>query len=405
MKYQKLLTAAFQSLAKNRLRSFLTMLGIIIGVAAVIIMVAVGEGAQLAIKRQIAALGSSLLIVFPNTISHMGVSQGAGSLNQLTLDDVEKLRRESLYLRDISAVAMAWGHIIGGGNNWMTGVQGVDANYARIRDWSVTQGDFFTDEDLKTRNKVCILGKTVADNLFPGQDPIGAQVRIRSVPFKIIGVLAKKGQSSTGNDQDDIILAPTTTVLYRLKGGQNINLIMASAVSDARIPAAQQEIRGILRESHRLNIGEEDDFTVRNQAEITDTAAEASRTLTILLGSIAGVSLVVGGIGIMNIMLVSVTERTREIGLRMALGARSRDILSQFLIEAVALSLLGGIIGIAISFATAYLLNLYSNFEAVLMPQTILLAVAFSAVVGIFFGFYPARRASLLNPIEALRYE
>jgi len=405
MKYQKLLTAAFQSLAKNRMRSFLTMLGIIIGVAAVIIMVAVGEGAQLAIKRQIAALGSSLLIVFPNTVSHMGVSQGAGSLNQLTLDDVEKLRREALYLRDISAVAMAWGHIIGGGNNWMTGVQGVDANYTRIRDWSVAQGAFFTDEDLKTRNKVCVLGKTVTDNLFPGQDPIGALVRIRSVPFKIIGVLAKKGQSSTGNDQDDIIFAPTTTVLYRLKGGQNINLIMASAVSDARIPAAQQEIRAILRESHRLNIGEEDDFTVRNQAEITDTAAEASRTLTILLGSIAGVSLVVGGIGIMNIMLVSVTERTREIGLRMALGARSRDILSQFLIEAVALSLLGGIIGIAISFATAYLLNLYSNFEAVLLPQTILLAVAFSALVGIFFGFYPARRASLLNPIEALRYE
>jgi putative ABC transport system permease protein len=405
MKYEKLLTAAFQSLAKNGMRSFLTMLGIIIGVAAVIIMVAVGEGAQLAIKRQIAALGSSLLIIFPNTVSHMGVSQGAGSLNQLTLDDVERLRRESLYLRDISAVAMAWGHIIGGGNNWMTGVQGVDANYTQIRDWRVVQGAFFTEEDVKTRNKVCVLGKTVVDNLFPGQDPVGALVRIRSVPFKVIGVLAKKGQSSTGNDQDDIILSPTTTVLYRLKGGQNINLIMASAVSDARIPAAQQEIRMILRESHRLHLGEEDDFTVRNQAEITDTAAEASRTLTILLGSIAGVSLVVGGIGIMNIMLVSVTERTREIGLRMALGARSRDILSQFLIEAVSLSLLGGIIGIAISFATAYLLNLYSNFEAVLLPQTILLAVAFSAAVGIFFGFYPARRASQLNPIEALRYE
>ncbi|MBC8203963.1 MAG: ABC transporter permease, partial [FCB group bacterium] len=322
---------AVKSIFRNRMRSFLTMLGIIIGVSAVIIMIAVGKGAQVEIERQIASLGSNLFIIFPHAIVHRGVNLGAGSSKPMTVADYEKLKDEAVYLKEVTPIAQTGGQIIGGGNNWLTQVQGVGDNYLMIRDWNMEYGCFFTMNDIKTRNKVAILGKTVSDNLFPDQDPVGSMIRIRRVPFKVIGVLSKKGQTTTGNDQDDIILVPYTTALYRLKGSQYINLIMASALSTEMMNEAQEEIRQILREAHNLNINEDDDFTVRNQTEITETASQASKTLTILLGSIAGVSLVVGGIGIMNIMLVSVTERTREIGLRMAVGARSVDVMMQFL--------------------------------------------------------------------------
>ncbi|MBL7190813.1 ABC transporter permease [bacterium] len=405
MNITMLAPTAVKSIFRNRMRSFLTMLGIIIGVSAVIIMIAVGKGAQVEIERQIASLGSNLFIIFPHAIVHRGVNLGAGSSKPMTVADYEKLKDEAVYLKEVTPIAQTGGQIIGGGNNWLTQVQGVGDNYLMIRDWNMEYGCFFTMNDIKTRNKVAILGKTVSDNLFPDQDPVGSMIRIRRVPFKVIGVLSKKGQTTTGNDQDDIILVPYTTALYRLKGSQYINLIMASALSTEMMNEAQEEIRQILREAHNLNINEDDDFTVRNQTEITETASQASKTLTILLGSIAGVSLVVGGIGIMNIMLVSVTERTREIGLRMAVGARSVDVMMQFLIEAVALSMVGGMIGIILAFVTAGLLNIYSNFNVIIQPLTITLAATFSAIVGIFFGFYPARKAAMMNPIDALRYE
>jgi putative ABC transport system permease protein len=409
MKIRKLLQSALKSIMRNRMRSFLTMLGIIIGVSAVIIMVAVGKGAQVEIERQIAALGSNLFVIFPHAISFRGVNLGSSSAKPFSLDDYEKISREAIFVDDITPVIQAPGHCIAGNINWFTQMQGVAPNYIKIRDWELESGAFFTDSDVKSRAKVVVLGKTVADNLFPEQEAVGSMMRIRNTPFKVIGVLKAKGQSTTGSDQDDIAVAPYTTVLYRMRGfhnvPQHIDLFMASAIAPNRMQEAQDELRAIMRESHKLNPGDEDDFTIRNQTEITDTASQASKTLTMLLGSIAGVSLIVGGIGIMNIMLVSVTERTKEIGLRMSVGARSGDILTQFLIEAMTLSLLGGIIGIGLSFLTGYLLNIYSTFKVIIQPQIILLAFVFAGAVGVFFGFYPARKASRLNPIEALRYE
>ncbi len=405
MKWKKLLKAAFKSLLKNRMRSLLTSLGIIIGVAAVIIMVAVGEGSQERIKNQIASLGSDMIMIFPGSMQRGGVSQGAGSSNRLTLEDADKLKKEATLIRALSPIVSTGGQVIGGIGNWSTSIYGVSPDYLTIRDWGLSSGEFFTERDINTRSKVAVLGQIVVDNLFPDQNPVGQQIRIGNTPFKVIGVLAQKGQSATGTDQDDVILAPVTTVLYRLKGGQYINAIFASAESTEALPAAQQELESILRAAHKLDPTEDDDFRIRNQAEITEMASETSRIMTLLLGSIAGVSLIVGGIGIMNIMLVSVTERTREIGIRLAVGAHAGDILIQFLSEAVVLSLVGGIIGILLSAGVTYMLNHVFDLPALINVWIVVIAFVFSGGVGVFFGFYPARKASGLNPIDALRYE
>ncbi len=405
MRWKNILIVAIRSILKNRMRSFLTMLGIIIGVGAVILMVAVGEGVQRQVQQQIAGLGANLLIVFSNAGRQGGVSLGAGSGNPLTLDDVDKIQREATAVNAVSPVIRVGVQAIGGSGNWSTSLMGVYPSYLDVREWSLETGEFFTDRELRSRAKVAVLGKTVADNLFPGQDPIGQQVRLRNVPFKVIGVLSAKGQNAGGQDQDDAILAPATTVLDRLSGNRTVQQVLVSAMSDAQMTAAQQEVSDLLRESHKLQPGEDDDFTIRSQTEIAQTAESTTQVLTLLLAAIAGVSLVVGGIGIMNIMLVSVTERTREIGIRMAIGARGSDVLTQFLVESVVLSLLGGIIGILSGVGAAALLSKITGIATAINPTIVTLAFFFSAAVGVFFGFYPARRASSLNPIEALRYE
>lgn len=405
MQIKNILKVAGKSILKSRMRSLLTALGIIIGVAAVVIMVAVGDGAQMQVEQQINSLGSNLLIIFPGSINSRGIRMGAGSFNRFTMEDVQKIRDEATLIKAVSAVVRSGGQIIGGTGNWSTQILGVDPNYLEIRDWPLASGDFFTERDIISRAKVAVLGQTVVKQLFPDEDPIGQEIRIRNVPFKVVGVLSSKGQSAMGNDNDDIVLAPSTTVLDRLVGGRYINYIQASAVSLQQIGQAQAELTSIMREAHHLHPGEDDDFTVRNQADITEAATETSRVLTVLLASVAGVSLIVGGIGIMNIMLVSVTERTREIGIRLSVGARTSDILIQFLTESIVLSLTGGLIGILLSFGITYILNNYTSQFAYIKPEIILIAVSFAGIIGVFFGFYPARKAANLNPIDALRYE
>lgn len=405
MKWKNLFKVAFKSLLKARMRSLLTTLGIIIGVSAVIIMVAIGEGAQREIEKQINSLGSNLIVIFPGASRTGGVSRGAGSFNRFTMEDIKKIEEEALLIKAISPIIRSGGQVIGGGTNWNTAIYGVSPSYLEIRDWELEYGDIFTERDERARSKVCVLGSEVANNLFPNQNPVGEMVRIVNTPFKVIGVLKEKGQTAMGASNDDLILAPASTVLYRLSGGRFIHFIYASAVSIERIVEAQEELRQIMREAHRLNTGDDDDFTIRNQTEITEAASESSEVMTMLLGAVAAVSLIVGGIGIMNIMLVSVTERTREIGIRLSIGARGSDILIQFLLEAIVLSLLGGLLGIFISIGTIYALNEYSTLAAELNLAVVAIAFIFSGFVGIFFGFYPARKASSLNPIDALRYE
>lgn len=405
MKAKVILKVATKSILKSRMRSLLTALGIIIGVAAVVVMVAIGDGAQLKVEQQIASLGTNLIIITPGASNTGGVRGGAGTFNRFTFDDVDKIATQSTLAKAVSPVVIARVQVIGGIGNWFTMIQGVSPDYLDIREWPLQSGEFFTERDVTSRNKVCVLGTDVVKNLFPNEDPIGQTIRIRSVPFKVIGVLTSKGQSSVGTSNDDVILAPSRTVLDRLSGGKFISSIQVSAQSSEKIPATIEELRGIMREAHKLTQGEADDFTIRDQSDITEAATETSRVLTILLASVAGVSLVVGGIGIMNIMLVSVTERTREIGIRLSIGARASDILIQFLTEATVLSLTGGIIGVLLSFLITYLLNTYTDQSAYIKPQIIMIAFGFAGAIGIFFGFYPARKAAALNPIDALRYE
>jgi putative ABC transport system permease protein len=390
---------------RNRLRSLLTSLGIIIGVAAVIVMVAVGEGSQAKIEADIRALGTNLIIVFPGSASSGGARMGAGSFNRFTPTDVENIQRDAVLIDQVSPVVRAGGQVIAGNNNWSTGLYGVSVDYFDIRSWKLESGEFFDSKDIAGKRKVAVLGKTVANELFDDLDPVGQTIRVRNIPFTVIGVLKSKGQSGMGQDQDDVILAPWTTVLYRLKGGQYVDMINASAASTTRVNAAISELRAALRRSHRLQEGEADDFTIRSQAEITEAMTSTSKTMTLLLGSIAAVSLVVGGIGIMNIMLVSVTERTREIGIRLSVGARQSDILVQFLTEALVLSISGGIIGILLSAGVVAGIDRWTDLKPIITPEIVALSFLFSAAVGIFFGFYPARKAAALDPIEALRHE
>jgi len=404
MRTVNLLKVAYKSIIKNRMRSFLTMLGIIIGVGAVIALVAIGQGTSAEVESQVSALGSNLVMVMPGS-SHMGgVSRGAGSINSLTLKDVEKLKSESEYIAEVSPLVRASGQVIALGKNWSSQTNGVDPNYLIIKDWEMENGTFFTKRDVRSRAKVAVLGKTVADELFEESDPIGQKIRVRNIPFKVIGILESKGSSMMG-DQDDVILVPSTTALYRMTEGKNVSMIMVSAVNNEVIEEAQAEITSILRKSHKLKDEDSDDFRIRSQTEIIDRVSSVTGALTLLLGAIAAVSLLVGGIGIMNIMLVSVTERTKEIGIRLAIGARGRDVLIQFLIEAVLLSLVGGVIGIIFGILLANGASHFMNMGVVLNPFISFMAFSFSGAVGVFFGFYPARKAAAMDPIEALRYE
>jgi putative ABC transport system permease protein len=405
MKNSVLVRVAGESILKNKMRTLLTMLGIVIGVGAVIVMVAVGQGAQRSIANQINALGTNLLIVTPGSSNQGGVSQGAGTFNRITVEDSEKLKNEGTLLAAVSPVVMTRTQVIGGGSNWRTLINGVATDFQTIRDWQVQSGTFFSDVDLRSMRKVAVIGSTVATNLFADGDPVGSQIQIRNVPFTIVGVLATKGQNAGGQDQDDVVLVPYTTAQSRLSGNTRIGQILVSASSQDEIPAAQDEVKAIMRESHRIADGDDDDFTVRNQTEIANAAQGTTKIMTWLLASIASVSLLVGGIGIMNIMLVSVTERTREIGIRMAIGARGSDVLTQFLVESIVMSVLGGAVGLAAGIGGASLLAHFTGWSTAVPVQSVALAIGFSAAVGVFFGFYPARKAAALDPITALRYE
>jgi len=405
MKSSVLIRVAGDSIRKNKMRTLLTMLGIVIGVGAVIIMIAVGQGAQQGIASQINALGTNLLIVTAGSSNQGGVSQGAQAFNRLTIEDAEKLRSEGTLFAGVTPVVNTRTQVIGGGTNWRTTINGVSTDFQTIRDWQTQSGTFFTDTDVRGLRKVAVIGTTVAENLYPGTDPVGSQIQIRNVPFEIVGVLAPKGQNAGGQDQDDIVVIPYTTAQSRLSGNTRIWQILVSATSPDDIAAAQAEVRSIMRESHRIAEGDEDDFTVRNQTEIASAAQGTTKIMTWLLASIASVSLIVGGIGIMNIMLVSVTERTREIGIRMAIGARGSDVLTQFLVESIVMSVLGGAVGLAVGVGGAQLLAHFTGWSTSVPVQAVALAIGFSAAVGVFFGYYPARKAAALDPINALRYE
>jgi putative ABC transport system permease protein len=400
-----LVKVAAQSIRKNTMRALLTTLGIVIGVGAVIVMVAVGHGAQARIEEQIQNLGTNMIVVTPGSSAQGGVSQGAGTFNRLTIADGELLKQQSALLAAVSPVIFTRAQVIGGEGNWRTLINGVATDYQQIRDWPLESGEFFSDADVRSMRKVALLGSTVAKNLYPDADPVGQQIQIRNVPFTIVGVLATKGQTASGTDQDDVVLVPYTTAQTRLAGRSFIGQILASTFSPSDVAAAQEEIRAIMRESHRLAAGDADDFTVRNQTELADAASGTTEVMSWLLAAIASISLLVGGIGIMNIMLVSVTERTREIGIRLAIGARGSDVLRQFLVESVVMSLVGGVIGLVVGFGGAALLGHLTGWSTSTPVEAVVIAVGFSAAVGVFFGYYPARKAAALNPIEALRYE
>jgi putative ABC transport system permease protein len=405
MKTTVLVKLATQSIMKNKMRAALTMLGIIIGVAAVIVMVAVGFGARSRIRAQINNLGTNMIVITPGAAQAGGVSQGAQAFPNLSVDDVEKIREEAQVVTAVSPVVVTRTQVIGEAGNWRTLINGVDVDYQVIRDWQTSTGDFFTADDVEAMRKVAVLGKTVADQLFPGTDPVGQEVQIRNVPFDVVGVLAAKGQTASGSDSDDVVLIPHTTARNALSGRTFIPQILASTASEGDIPAAQEEIRVLMRESRRIAPGDAEDFTVRNQNDLAQAAEGSTKVMTMLLAAIASISLLVGGIGIMNIMLVSVTERTREIGIRLAIGARGSDVLTQFLVESIVMGVLGGLIGLTVGVAGAKLLAYFTGWETVISPLVMLVAVAFSGAVGVFFGWYPARKAAALHPIQALRYE
>jgi putative ABC transport system permease protein len=404
MKQSTLLKLASSSILKNKMRTLLTMLGIVIGVGAVIVMVAVGNGAQQQIRDQIGGLGTNLIIVMPGSGMSAGVNQGAGSFNKLTIADADALKKGGTLFAGVSPVVSTRTQVIGPQGNWRTSINGVSVDFPTIRNWTPTAGDFFSDADVLSGRKVAVIGATVAKNLFPDSDPVGAAIQIGKVPFTVVGVMQAKGQNAGGQDQDDVVLVPYTTAQSRLSGNVRIGQILVSTTSAEQMTAAQAEVTSIMRDAHKIQ-GGDDDFTVRNQTEITDAMSSSTRVMSGLLAAIASISLLVGGIGIMNIMLVSVTERTREIGIRMAIGARGNDVLTQFLVESVVMSLLGGVVGLAAGFGGAALLGHLTGWATSTPLSAVAIAVGFSAAVGVFFGYYPARKAAALNPIQALRYE
>ena len=393
---------ALRALRRNTMRSILTALGIIIGVGAVIAMVSIGNGAKAQVEAQVASLGENVITVFPGSFTAGGMRGGWGSMSTLTVDDSEAIRRETVNVSGVSPEMRDRAQLLANGLNWNTQIMGESPDYSTIRSWPIASGAMFTDQDVRSVAKVAVIGKTVADQLFPDGEELGQTIRIRNIPFKIVGILAAKGFNLFGQDQDDTVVIPYTSHMKRIARRPNINSILVQAASAKTIEKVQQDITDLLMQRRK---GREQDFTVRNQVELAQAATATSETMTVLLSAIAGVSLVVGGIGIMNIMLVSVTERTREIGIRLAVGAHGRDVLLQFLIEAVILSSLGGIIGIALGVGFSELVSLKTGWPILVSPTSVVVAVAFSAVVGVFFGFYPARKAAQLDPIEALRYE
>jgi putative ABC transport system permease protein len=397
------LKTAFDALLRNRARSLLTMLGVVIGVGAVIVTVAIGSGARVSVQQQISSLGSNLIIVLPGSVTQSGARTGSGGASTLTPEDslaVAGLPGVSA----VTPVVTVRTQVVGGGNNWQTTVSGVAPTYTYVRQWTLAEGTFFSDADVASAAKVCVLGQTVVTNLFGTTDPIGQTILIKNVPFTVVGTLTARGQSGVGQDQDDTVVVPYTSALQRLSGGTYVNEMMVSGDNPNDTSGVQTEITSLLETRHRIT-GGQDDFIVRNLADIASAASASATVMEYLLASVAAVSLVVGGIGIMNIMLVSVTERTREIGLRMAVGAPSRAILAQFLIEAVTLSLAGGAIGIVLGCVGTYVVSAFANWPTVISVESVVLAFVFSAIVGAFFGYYPALKASQLNPIQALSFE
>ncbi len=405
MRYLVILKVAFRALRRNKLRTILTMLGIIIGVGAVIAMVGIGNGAKAQVEAKIAALGQNVIQVYSGSVNRGGVFSGFGGAGTLTVDDALAMEREVPGVAAVSPEVRSGAQIMAGNNNWSTQVMGESVDYLTIRQWDLADGAMFTDNDVRSAAKVCILGKTTADRLFPDEDPIGKTIRIRNVPTKVLGVLKAKGASMFGSDQDDVIVVPYTTAMKRIAGVTMLRSINVQAATAEQIDEVQNGITDLLRERHRIQQGHDDDFIMRNQQELAETQTAAMDTMTALLAGVAVISLIVGGIGIMNIMLVSVTERTREIGIRMAIGARGHDILLQFLIEAVALSSTGGILGILLGIGGAKILTMIKEWPTLISADSVIIAFVFSAAVGVFFGFYPARKASRLDPIDALRYE
>jgi putative ABC transport system permease protein len=406
MKIINLIQLALRALRRNKLRAFLTMLGIIIGVASVIAMMAIGQGSKQSINTSLSSMGSNMLTIMPSSNTQGGVRTQGSSLQALTLNDVDAIRKNVANITAVSPVASTNGQSINGSNNWPTSMQGVSPEYLNIRQLKIKDGIMFAEEDVASFAKVAVLGKTVVDNLFPnGENPIGKIIRFNKIPFTVIGVLEEKGQSSFGQDQDDIILAPYSTVQKRITASIYFQQIYVSAASEQTSQAAQDQISQTLRQTHRLRADENDDFSIRNMAELIKTIGSTSSMLTILLTAIASISLLIGGIGIMNIMYVSVTERTKEIGLRMSIGARGVDILSQFLIEAVLLSVVGGLIGVILGIASSQMINAIFHWPTLISQSSIIISFLVCALTGVFFGYYPAQKASRLDPIEALRYE
>jgi len=400
---------AFRALRRNTLRSLLTILGIIIGVAAVIAMVSISQGASVAVQEQIARMGNNLLVILPGSVTQGGVRTGSGGRASLRVNDAKAMQRECPAVSAVTYLRRQVQQVVVGNQNWSTSIFGVTPEYQIVRDWPLVAGRFMTKQDDESGAAVAVLGQTVVENLFgPGQTPLEQVVRINNVPFRVVGILTPKGQSTQGADQDDAVLIPFTTAERKVMGSAmlgTVGSIMVSAVSPDLIPEAQRQITTLLRERHRLKSTQDNDFQIRNLADVAATAQSTSQSMSILLASVASVSLVVGGIGIMNIMLVSVTERTREIGIRMAVGAKRRDILTQFLLEAVVLSTLGGLCGVVLGVIGSQLVSALAAWPTIVPLEAILLAVVFSGAVGVFFGFYPARKAAYLDPIEALRYE
>jgi putative ABC transport system permease protein len=402
------LKISLRALRVNKMRSALTMLGIIIGVGAVIAMLAVGTGASERISQQISSIGSNLIIVLPGSTTSGGMRMGMGSQPTLTRDDAEAILKECSAVKNVAPVLNGAAQIVYSNQNWSTGVFGTTPSMLAIRDWPLASGRSFTDQDVRSSTKVCLMGQTVVENLFGSIDPIGQVIRIKKVPFTVLGVLDKKGQSPQGQDQDDTIYIPITTAQKKIFGTTfpgMVRTIMVQGRSTEELDAAEKQINALLRQRHHIGPKKDNDFTVRNLTQIMQVAEQSTKVMTLLLGAIASVSLLVGGIGIMNIMLVSVTERTREIGIRMAVGAKTWDIRLQFIIEALTLSLIGGIIGIIAGVSGSNIISAVAGWSTIVSPLSIFLAFGFSGLVGIFFGFYPAYKASLLNPIDALRYE
>ncbi|MEO6969803.1 MAG: ABC transporter permease [Chthoniobacterales bacterium] len=396
---------AFRALRRNKLRSVLTALGIIIGVGAVIAMVSIGNGAKAQVEQQIASLGENVILIFSGSVTSSGIRTGWGSAGTLKIEDAEAIRREVPGVIAVSEEVISTSQVSAGNQNWFTRIYGESPEYFDIREWPLSDGANFTAQDVRSANKVCVIGRTTASQVFGSESPIGQVLRIKGVPFLVTGVLTPKGLSPQGTDQDDIVIMPYTSAMKRVIGGSTLRGINVQVASPNDLAPAQQQITELLRQRHNIRSGRDDDFTVRNQQEIAETATATSRIMTLLLGAIASVSLIVGGIGIMNIMLVSVTERTREIGVRLAVGAHGRDILTQFLIEAVTLSVIGGVIGILLGLGTSRMLSVFAHWPTLISIPSIIAAFFVSAAVGIFFGFYPAREAARLDPIEALRYE